>query len=658
MFTFTPNLAAFRFYADGTEAGSVALAAQNTNITVNATSDVIVLLRFRVQETGGAAAGSSLFYTPQISKNGGAYAGISSSNIVYYNSANLTGGGATTNRLTGGTGSFEAGDVEEADNQAAHQLGASNFTEFLYVFRIVAADVADGDTFDFRLVQSGATFTYSVTPRITVSIPVAAFDQTAFRFYADGTEAGSTALAAQNTNITQSIAFGIIGLRVRVQETAGADGLSSDDYNLYYSRNGGGYLQVTTGSSFVKLAAGPWNSGDATTNRLGAGSGSFVAGQAIDNANALGTVVNLQITASNYTELLWALQPAAGLAVDDTLDFRILRNSAVINAYSITPRITIEAGPTVGVAVETDTALSRGLAHGTGRADSTNTALARTAVVVRATGMASTTNTAISRGLAHGLGRANETDLAFALSPGTVQIQVGRADSTNTAIARTATLIRATGLVTEIDLAVQRGLVHGVNRALETDLALRLAIAHSVNRSSETDTAVARTHTLIRATGRADETDAAFELSAGAGVAVGVATETDTALRLATALGVNRASETDTAFAPATGHGTGRALESDLALSLGLSLTAARGDETDLAFRLGIGHVAGMAAETDASIALIAALLKETGISLENDSAFALLTGLSASDANTKPVNLAWVDKRIQPVFTKKNVEA
>jgi hypothetical protein len=89
--------------------------------------------------------------------------------VVGFNSANLTDGGATTNLLGSGSGSFVAGKVSEDGLVDDHLLTASNYTEHLYSLTVESDAVGDGDTLDFRVLRNGAPIdTYTVTPRITI----------------------------------------------------------------------------------------------------------------------------------------------------------------------------------------------------------------------------------------------------------------------------------------------------------------------------------------------------------------------------------------------------------------------------------------------------------------------------------------------------------
>jgi hypothetical protein len=159
----------------------------------------------------------------------------------------------------------------------------------------------------------------------------------AYCFYEDGAETTSTAIDAQNTQIARLLdSDSSLQVRVRIQETAGVFGNVVDDYRLQYSLNGGTYTDVTTGSSAVLgFASASLANDTVTTNRLGSGSGSFVAGEISET----GLVTSKQLTASNYMELLYSITVvAAEVDHNDTIDFRVLRNGVVI-PNAVTPRI-------------------------------------------------------------------------------------------------------------------------------------------------------------------------------------------------------------------------------------------------------------------------------------------------------------------------------
>ena len=167
---FTPSTAAYCFYADGTQSGATALAAQDTNYTADISGgNVVILVRFRVQENG--AADGTGQYQLRYAKNGGAATDVVSgtvSNVRTYDSANLTNGGNTTQRLGFGSGSFIAGRVAELGLTASFTHTASNYTEVLFSIELQAADLADGDTLAFSLSHTAATISNDVFPVITI----------------------------------------------------------------------------------------------------------------------------------------------------------------------------------------------------------------------------------------------------------------------------------------------------------------------------------------------------------------------------------------------------------------------------------------------------------------------------------------------------------
>ena len=167
-------------------------------------------------------------------------------------SSNLTNDGATTQRLSAGSGSFIAGEVSEDGLVDNWQLTANNHSEHLYAIKLVAADLANSDALTFRVLRNGATFTYSVTPTINVTKTAAVFaiTQAAYRFYDDGTEAGANAAASENAALSVTITNGVPSwrgaLRVRLDETGTGSGAgaATDDYQLQVSKNGGGFADV------------------------------------------------------------------------------------------------------------------------------------------------------------------------------------------------------------------------------------------------------------------------------------------------------------------------------------------------------------------------------------------------------------------------------
>lgn len=166
------TLQVFRFYEDGTESGSTASAAQNTNVTrTDGVDSAVVHLRVAIWDGLGGGGGATDDWQLQVSRNGGAYGNVTSatSYVQGYNSSSLTDAGSTTQRLSGATGSFGAGEISEDGLVDDLLVASSTNTELLYSLTVVYADCSNGDTLDFRVLMNGATITYDRVPRITVA---------------------------------------------------------------------------------------------------------------------------------------------------------------------------------------------------------------------------------------------------------------------------------------------------------------------------------------------------------------------------------------------------------------------------------------------------------------------------------------------------------
>ena len=166
---------AFRFYDDDAgEAASTQLAAQDTNHSINADSNVAFQLRARIDEVGGADGDAmndiSLFY----SKNSGTFVVVPTSDTgdgIRAVLAGLTNDAATTDRSSDpisnpGGGSFVAGEQCSDGVLDDYLLTNSNFTEHAFGVEFVSANVANNDTFDFEF--SGKIGDNNVVPRMTI----------------------------------------------------------------------------------------------------------------------------------------------------------------------------------------------------------------------------------------------------------------------------------------------------------------------------------------------------------------------------------------------------------------------------------------------------------------------------------------------------------
>lgn len=167
-----------------------------------------------------------------------------------------------------------------------------------------------------------------------------------FRFYDDsGGEAGSSQLAAEDTNISVDVTSGDVDIqyRVLIEETGNAAGSTMDDWTVQTNKNGAGVVDLSAtdpGSGIHGTNAGLTN--DAATTDRGTdpisnpGAGSFVAGEQSND----GVVDDMELTALNFTEHVWGIRLVSANLADADAFVVDLRTPASI-VVDIQATITI-----------------------------------------------------------------------------------------------------------------------------------------------------------------------------------------------------------------------------------------------------------------------------------------------------------------------------
>lgn len=158
---------------DGDEAGATFLQAQNVDHTIGTGDlDANIRLRFGMANTGGTAETDLWQLEAQINGSGGFsdVDDVSTNGARSSASAEVAETDPTTSQLTGLSGSFVAGGIDETDGSESFTVGAGEHTEEEFVFQPRSAELSGGDFIDFRLrIVAGTTVTYTNTPRLTIS---------------------------------------------------------------------------------------------------------------------------------------------------------------------------------------------------------------------------------------------------------------------------------------------------------------------------------------------------------------------------------------------------------------------------------------------------------------------------------------------------------
>jgi hypothetical protein len=308
---FTPSVDAYRHYADGTESGSTALANQSTSATIDVGSGNQVFgLRVRVQESGGGAGASTDDWQLRASINGGTAFNVttSSSGVRGFNSTNLTDGGATTNRLTGGSGSFIAGKVSEDGLLDDHELTANNHTEYLYSLELVAADLATNDSITFSVLYNGSSITHNVTPTVSIQKIETFLRTTTFSASGSFATTARTLLPAATTSFAASGSMASAGTNwynlEGLDSFGNLDSLAhSLDSENWIVGSGGTTLERTTAFSGAGSLATTASIKIAGTTAYAASgalatSAKFVADTAYSGAGSLATAATIKIAAT------------------------------------------------------------------------------------------------------------------------------------------------------------------------------------------------------------------------------------------------------------------------------------------------------------------------------------------------------------------------
>ena len=268
----------FRFRNDdGGETAATWITAQDVNITREKGANRVIRLRIQIgQTTTNANSDLTHQYKVRLSRNSGAYADVGAQGatapVRYFNSTNVTHQEATTEQLAGEY-TFLPGVIDEQGNTGDITWAGSTRqeTELEFVLEIVDAQVAAGDTLDFRVYRTNdeALSTYAVTPRITMeaagtteniagtsagtsSDTANAHDATApVTQQVTGTSAGTSADSGAATNATPSLTESIAGTSAGGSaDSAAPSGVTSGPVVIFWPTGGPqGFTLTATATS-------------------------------------------------------------------------------------------------------------------------------------------------------------------------------------------------------------------------------------------------------------------------------------------------------------------------------------------------------------------------------------------------------------------------
>ena len=344
----TITQAAYRFYDDGTEAGSTALAAQDTTPSVFVSGTANLQLRMRMQ-TNLALSTNDDFRLQYERNASGTWENVLPLTADAYSEENQT-SSTLSLVLNLAVGQSFTGNGQQLLRASFPMLRSSG----LPVESVTAELYEHTGTFGTSSLPTGAPLA------VSTSKPSSAFGILSrwehFDFDGSYTLVNGTKyiIAIAISQASDTVKYIAVAHDTTVPTHPGNRVLKSNAGTWTASATADLIFRVyTTGltTTACVIAHESTNVIDnaATTNRLTAGSGNFVAGR----SSLDGMLENFGWTANNHTEVLYTISLLqANLANSDTLRFRVLRNGIASLVYAQTPTIavTAPAGPAQGTA--------------------------------------------------------------------------------------------------------------------------------------------------------------------------------------------------------------------------------------------------------------------------------------------------------------------
>lgn len=496
--------------------------------------------------------------------------------------------------------------------------GTTNNTLRATIFRV---EVTSGYGIDVELV-SGADTSNDTSYSATASAN-ATFDSN--RLVLIGTAQNvDTGTASSRAISASGITFGTLTNRADTAVTNGNDhrhilnsvpvssgsGTVAPTFSYTISASGSGptaflvlrgRLPAVTNELYVTASSNIAAGGEATTQRLSGGTGTFLTGRRWDDENGTDS---LDLAADNNTEVEWSLNTQSPAVNGDYWDFRVYSGGSALSTYTQTPRLTL----------------------GTPAAAYPPGLRSREATV----------DPDLDFALRDVPQPVVESLPAWRLVSGPVA--VGSAIESDSALPFTARKVKAVGPATETDSAqpLTRVKQRAAETTAETDAAQ--ALARSKQRAlvlaAESDTAQALARTKAKTLGLGSETDSAQALTASKRLTVGLAAETDAAQPITRQvngqtqlLGVATESDAAQPLARVKLKAIGQAVETEAAQPLVRAKTRAVGTSTSVesaqAFARFKQKLLGVAPETDSAVSISRAgqTVVALGTAFETDSA-------------------------------------
>lgn len=281
--------------------------------------------------------------------------------VLGYNSASLTDGNATTNRLGQGGVTLLSDDFNDNSIDSAKwtNWGGANVTETSNQIQIVsgtgsgsAYGMDTANIYDFRDTYAHIQVVDDGTARVNGQVIPLQITQSSgnavYWYIENGTAYCMKAVASVYTQVGSTRTH-TDGDYYRVRESGGTTYWDYSTDAITWTNQtsqsnpidlSGIYISILTYNAAVVTSA------TAKLDNFQMAKGTFIAGEISED----GLVDDYTHTANDYTEHLYSLTVvSSAVSNNDTLDFRVLKNGSALTTYNVTPRITVSKSSSVSV---------------------------------------------------------------------------------------------------------------------------------------------------------------------------------------------------------------------------------------------------------------------------------------------------------------------
>ncbi len=321
------------------------LAAEDTALDVDVVTDLGVGFNLVVKLGNEGGATETDNFQLQYNKNAGGWNNVDATSVPVrmFNGQDTDGATSATERLTTTPETHQGSVYEEVDGLITTDIPNGQSFEFYFCIEFVTGQNVNGDSYQFRILEGVTPITQDVIPTVNIiSSAVANVDLAHYRWADDDNVAHELAsfLAVEDTSYEVLQSERGTGLHLVVKLHNDGSAAETDDFQLQYNKNGGGWADVNAASSNVRSFNGQDTDGaTSATERLTTLPETHI-GSVYDEVDGL---ITTNIAVNNSYEFYFCIEfRAADNLGGESYEFRILAGAAPIT-QDVIPTATVES---------------------------------------------------------------------------------------------------------------------------------------------------------------------------------------------------------------------------------------------------------------------------------------------------------------------------